>query len=128
MRRRLTSLVLTLAAISACQAATPALEQQFEKTVRPFVANYCARCHSGPSPAAQFDLKSYTALDMVARDYPRWALVIGHRLERAGDAAEGHAAATGGSPPAGDRAGFTRCAPKRFARMPAIRVWCWRGA
>ena len=80
MRRRLTSLVLTLAAISACQAATPALERQFEKTVRPFVATYCARCHSGPSPAAQFDLKSYTALGMVTRDFPRWALV-GHRLE-----------------------------------------------
>ena len=80
MRRRLTSLVLTLAAISACQAATPALERQFEKTVRPFVATYCARCHSGPSPAAQFDLKSYTALGMVTHDFPRWALV-GHRLE-----------------------------------------------
>ena len=76
MRRRLTSLVLTLAAISACQAATPALERQFEQTVRPFVAKYCVGCHSGPTPAAQFDLKSYTTLGMVTRDYPRWALVV----------------------------------------------------
>jgi mono/diheme cytochrome c family protein len=80
MRRRLTSVVLALAAISAGQAATPALERQFEQTVRPFVATYCAGCHSGPSAAAQFDLKSYTTLNMVTRDYPRWALVE-HRLE-----------------------------------------------
>src|SRR5580658_2991809 len=78
--RRINWVTLALAAISTGQAATPALERQFEQTVRPFVATYCARCHGGPSAAAQFDLKSYTTLNMVTRDYPRWALVE-HRLE-----------------------------------------------
>jgi len=52
------------------------LDQQFNSTVRPFVAKYCAACHSGASPAAGFDLKSYTTVDMVAQDYLRWGTVI----------------------------------------------------
>ena len=78
MRRRITLLILALA--SAAEAATPAIERQFEATVRPFIVTYCAGCHSGSSAAAQFDLKSYTTLNLVTRDYPRWALVA-HRLE-----------------------------------------------
>jgi hypothetical protein len=53
-----------------------ALDRQFEQTVKPFVAQYCIGCHSGQTPAAQFDLKAYTTLEMVTRDYPRWALVL----------------------------------------------------
>ena len=79
MGRRVAFLVFALARISAGGAATPALERQFAQTVRPFIKTYCAGCHSGPSAAAQFDLKAYIAIDMVTRDYPRWALV-GHRL------------------------------------------------
>src|SRR5437763_1805712 len=43
-------------------AASPALDRQFEQTVRPFVAKYCLGCHSGQSAAAQFDLKAYKYL------------------------------------------------------------------
>ncbi len=59
-------------------AGTPAttLNQQFTQVVKPFVAEYCVACHSGATPAAQFDLSSYTSMDMVVRDHPRWALVI----------------------------------------------------
>lgn len=57
------------------QAANPALERQFQQTVRPFLTKYCMGCHSGEMPAAQFDLKPYTSIESVARDYPRWALV-----------------------------------------------------
>src|SRR5580692_5544520 len=60
----------------AARGATPALDQQFDQTVRPFIAKYCVGCHSGQTPAAQFDLKSYANLDMVTKDYPRWALVL----------------------------------------------------
>ncbi len=56
--------------------ANVSLDQQFEHVVRPFVAQYCVACHSGNMPAAQFDLSSYTKMDMVVRDHPRWALVI----------------------------------------------------
>jgi hypothetical protein len=59
-------------------ASTPAvsLDHQFNDVVKPFVAQYCVACHSGNTPAAQFDLSSYTSMDMVVRDHPRWALVI----------------------------------------------------
>ena len=68
-------MILVLVALPGA-AATPALDQQFEQTVRPFVAKYCIGCHSGTMPAAQFDLKAYTSLDSVIADYPRWALVM----------------------------------------------------
>ena len=71
-----TTIILAIAATAAADAATPTLSQQFEQTVRPFIATYCTGCHSGKMPAAQFDLKAYTAVDMVTQDYPRWALAL----------------------------------------------------
>ena len=56
-------------------AATPAIDQQFQQTVRPFVGKYCVACHSGKMAPAQFDLKSYTSMDMVTDDFPRWELL-----------------------------------------------------
>ena len=74
MQFRALFIVLTMAAVPL--GAAPALDRQFQQTVRPFVEKYCVGCHSGPTPAAQFDLKSYTTLELVIRDYPRWALVL----------------------------------------------------
>ena len=69
--------MLALAGLPAAfAAAAPGLDQQFQEIVRPFVAKNCVACHSGPMPAAQFDLKAYTSLDTVVADYPRWALVM----------------------------------------------------
>jgi hypothetical protein len=56
--------------------ASPALDRQFAQTVRPFVTKYCVGCHSGQAAAAQFDLKSYTTMEAVTREFPRWALVM----------------------------------------------------
>src|SRR5580700_7434723 len=67
--------LLAITAIPA-SASTPALDRRFEQTVRPFITKYCIGCHSGQAPAAQFDLKAYATLEMVTRDYPRWALVL----------------------------------------------------
>ena len=39
------------------------------KTVRPTIAKYCIGCHRGSSPAAQLDLKSYSTVDAVTRDF-----------------------------------------------------------
>ncbi len=75
MKLRAVSALLAVA-IPGTGATAPALEQQFEHTVRPFVMKYCAGCHSGPMAAAQFDLKSYTSVGMVTADFPRWALVM----------------------------------------------------
>src|ERR1700733_8095362 len=75
MQFRAVAVMLAVAA-SPVVAAPPMLEQQFDQTVRPFVTKYCVGCHGGSMPAAQFDLKSYTSLDMVTADFPRWSLVM----------------------------------------------------
>ncbi len=76
MQLRALAVTLALAALPAAGSSTSALDKQFEHTVRPFVTKYCIGCHSGNTPAAQFDIKSYSTLDMVMHDYPRWALVM----------------------------------------------------
>jgi len=76
MQLRAIYALLAFSAISAVAATPPILDRQFEQTVKPFVAKYCIGCHSGQTPAAQFDLKSYTTMDTVTRDYPRWAQVL----------------------------------------------------
>ena len=76
---RLITGILAISAIPVAEPANPAsatLDQQFSKTVRPFIAEYCFACHSGATPAAQFDLSAYTNMQTVIRDHPRWALVI----------------------------------------------------
>src|SRR5471030_2734757 len=60
----------------AADAANSDLENRFARTVRPSLASYCAGCHGGATPAAQFDLQSYTKMAAVIRDYPRWSLVL----------------------------------------------------
>src|SRR5258708_31308192 len=60
----------------AAEDADTALERRFAETVRPFLASYCIGCHGGAAPAAQFDLRSYSTLAAVVRDYPRWNLVL----------------------------------------------------
>ncbi len=76
MRRRAPIAALALSAIPAAFGAAPSLDQQFTQSVKPFVTKYCIGCHSGTSPAAQLDLKSYATVDAVVHDYPRWNLVL----------------------------------------------------
>src|ERR1700680_2726318 len=80
MQFRALLVVLAMAAIPG--GAAPALDRQFQQTVRPFVAKYCIQCHSGQTPAAQFDLKAYSTLETGPRDYPRWARVLKKRPEK----------------------------------------------
>ena len=54
----------------------PVLEREFSQTVRPFVDEYCAGCHSGPQPEAQFDLTSFATLSSVLEDLPHWTLLM----------------------------------------------------
>ena len=76
------------------QPRLPAIDQQFEQTVKPFVGKYCVACHSGKMAPAQFDLKSYTSVDMVTDDFARWAL-LAERLKSQGNAAQADAAPAG---------------------------------
>ena len=78
-------LCLSLTTAPVAGAATPApttppdsspnLDQQFNHTVKPFVGKYCVACHSGKMAPAQFDLKSYTSVNMVTDDFGRWELL-----------------------------------------------------
>lgn len=69
-----TGIVAVCTVPGACAADT-GLEREFTQTVRPFAAKYCFACHSGATPAAQFDLKSYATMDSVLRDNAHWALL-----------------------------------------------------
>src|SRR5258708_4319584 len=62
--------------IHAADTAPTELDRTFSQTVRPFLNTYCTGCHSGSTPAAQFDLQPYTNVAAVVRDYPRWNLVL----------------------------------------------------
>jgi Protein of unknown function (DUF1592)/Protein of unknown function (DUF1588)/Protein of unknown function (DUF1587)/Protein of unknown function (DUF1585)/Protein of unknown function (DUF1595) len=78
MKTRTLLLSLSLIAPTLADAGTPApppIDQQFDQTVKPFVSKYCVACHSGKMAPAQFDLKSYTNVDMVTDDFARWALL-----------------------------------------------------
>src|SRR5678816_1856607 len=69
-------LVLLLACVSTSAFAdSPALQKQFDETVKPFVGKYCVGCHSGAQPTAQFDLKSYNTVEQVKEDFGRWSLL-----------------------------------------------------
>ncbi len=73
--RPLVIVLLACVTTSAFAADTPDLQQQFDATVKPFVGKYCVACHSGAQPTAQFDLKSYTTVDQVKEEFPRWSLL-----------------------------------------------------
>lgn len=75
MKLRALSVLLVVGAIPA-PAVSAALDREFEQTVRPFVSKYCVGCHSGRTPAAQFDLQAYNTMAAVTRDYPRWGQVL----------------------------------------------------
>jgi hypothetical protein len=52
------------------------LERRFAQSVRPFLARYCMGCHGSDTPAAQFDLRPYSSMAAVVRDYRHWTLVL----------------------------------------------------
>ena len=86
MHFRAVPALLAIAATPTFAAGLPGLQQGFETTVRPFVTKYCIGCHSGQMPAAQFDLKSYTSVEMIREDFARWEL-LAERLDGEGNAA-----------------------------------------
>ncbi|MCX6592908.1 MAG: DUF1592 domain-containing protein [Acidobacteria bacterium] len=68
-------LALTMLMTLRMVAAVPAA-QQFASTVQPFLQKHCLGCHSGKTPAAQFDLSAYKTVASVTQEFPRWALIM----------------------------------------------------
>src|SRR5438132_14425251 len=67
---------IAIPAMFASEASNSDLERRFAQTVRPFLTTYCVGCHGGATPAAQFDLRSYSTVATVIQDYDRWNLVL----------------------------------------------------
>lgn len=72
---------LLLGPLFAAEPAKAVLERDFTQTVKPFINQYCSGCHSGKTPAAQLDLKSYATLSSVVEDFGHWNLLM-ERMER----------------------------------------------
>lgn len=78
MHRSALAVALLLPVVPCLHSADePALDTKFTQTVRPFLNQYCIGCHSGSTPAAQFDLKSFTTLSSVVHDLPHWTTLLG---------------------------------------------------
>src|SRR5947209_2510831 len=73
-------LILALAGIGAASddrsEPAAAVGAHFSGTVRPFLETYCLGCHGKDRPKGDLDLSAFTTADSVARDLPRWDLVL----------------------------------------------------
>jgi hypothetical protein len=65
-----------LPSLNAANFTDADLARKFSQTVRPFVTSYCVVCHSGPTPAAGFDLQRYTTMESVVDDFAHWTLAL----------------------------------------------------
>ncbi|MDB6031487.1 MAG: Protein of unknown function (DUF1587)/Protein of unknown function (DUF1592)/Protein of unknown [Verrucomicrobiales bacterium] len=52
------------------------LQQHFTTEVRPFVEDYCIKCHDKETRKGELDLSAYNSLGMVVKDYSHWDLVL----------------------------------------------------
>lgn len=68
---------VAIPALPAAKVSDSVLKQQFDATVKPFVAAYCVGCHSGEAPASKFDMALYSAMETVVEDFSQWVLVLG---------------------------------------------------
>ncbi|BDC48825.1 hypothetical protein F183_A11410 [Bryobacterales bacterium F-183] len=71
-----TGLVAVTGLRSGTAAPTVTLEKRFDSDVKPFLQTYCAGCHTGTKPAAQFDLGPYTSHGAVVKDLAHWDHVL----------------------------------------------------
>ena len=67
---------LAISSLRGAEVSGAELERSFAQTVQPVLARYCIGCHGGATPSAQLDLKAYSTVETVVRDYPRWNLVL----------------------------------------------------
>ncbi|MEO8077983.1 MAG: DUF1587 domain-containing protein, partial [Acidobacteriota bacterium] len=68
--------ILVAPVLTEAQKPDSGLAREFSQTVRPFVDEYCAGCHGGAQPEAQFDLTSFTTLPSVLQDLPHWTRLM----------------------------------------------------
>src|SRR5579872_2068982 len=57
-------------------AQPQSLDQGYAATVRPFLQSYCISCHGKTGAQAQLDLTAFPNEAAVARELPRWSLLM----------------------------------------------------
>ena len=86
MRRKETFIrLLVIAGVVGCLAfilASNSIQQtaaadDFDKIVRPYLAENCISCHSTKSQAGGLDLEKYTTAQQVMQDRDKWDTVVG---------------------------------------------------
>ncbi|WP_422923474.1 DUF1592 domain-containing protein [Singulisphaera sp. PoT] len=60
------------------EPASDPVDARFREQIRPFLAAHCLRCHDKDKPKGDLDLSAFDTADSVAKDLPRWALVLEH--------------------------------------------------
>lgn len=53
-----------------------AADARFHKDIQPFLATYCLDCHGKEKPKGDMDLSNFNTAESVAKDLPRWELVV----------------------------------------------------
>ena len=77
--RFLAAILLAFCVASAAAADGPALaplQSEFERSVRPFLADYCLECHGKTKQEAKLDLSPFASLARVRADIGHWQLVL----------------------------------------------------
>jgi hypothetical protein len=70
-RSRLLALSLVLLALPDVRAADP-----FAEKVRPFLNDYCVRCHNEKTKGGELDLKRFTTAAQLLDDFRQWEHVV----------------------------------------------------
>jgi hypothetical protein len=81
MRRLCLSILVAPIAITTTVAAgsepLPApLDSRFSDTIRPFLQQYCVKCHGQEAPDGDLDLESYSSAAAAANDGVRWGVIL----------------------------------------------------
>lgn len=60
----------------APEDAAAVLGPRFAETVRPFLQQYCVKCHGADSPEADLNLDSYSTMALAAKDSAHWSTIL----------------------------------------------------
>ena len=106
----------------------PALEDRFDRTVRPFVQMNCLGCHGPDKPNGKLDLSVYTSVASIIKDFK----VVGASVRSARcwkDAAGSKARCQPDAPSSGEwwSSGSAPCSVAKPRETQEILGRCWRG-
>ena len=93
----------------------------------PFLETYCLGCHGKEKPKGDLDLSAFTTAEAVAKDLPRWELVLEQLEAGSMPPAKAKRQPDGRGPRRASSTGSGRSASTRRSGTPAIPARSWRG-